>query len=124
MIRTKEERAVLDDRTADRTADLIFDAERCLSERFLIKIARGIQSIVVVKPESRTVEVVTAALGHNVHDRPCRAPVLGCELVRDQPDLLNDVGIVDRLRAARHAGFIGVLAVDHEIVRPKTRTID
>src|SRR2546426_7263012 len=70
LIRTKEERAVLDDRTAGRAADLIFDTERCLTERFLIKIARGIQSIVVVKPESRTVEVVTAALGHNVHDRP------------------------------------------------------
>ena len=67
--------------------------------------------------------IVRAALGHRIEDGAAVAPIFGRELIGDEPDLLNQVGIVERHGGAGLPEIVVVLAVDHEIIRTDAPTI-
>ena len=67
--------------------------------------------------------LVRAALGDHIHDGARGAAVLRRELIGDQPELLDDVRIVDNLLAAGDAGVVGVLSINDEVVAARARAV-
>ena len=82
----------------------------------LLRVATGIQRVVVVKPEAGTVILVRATARNRIEHRARVATILSAELVCDEPDFLNGVGIIQRDRRTGDAEVVIVLAVDHEVV--------
>ena len=67
--------------------------------------------------------VVGARFGNDVQYRARVAAILGEELVGDQANFLDDVRVVNGLLAARDAGVIDVLAINHEVVRTRAPAV-
>src|SRR6266446_752167 len=122
--RAKKESLVRDNRSSQRSADLVLQTERRRPNELLVEIAARIQMIVVVKNESRTVQPIRSAPGDHI-DHPSRsAAILCCKLIRDDPELSNNIGIVNALGQAGQDVEIAVLAVDHEIGRTDSHSVD
>ena len=122
--RAEEERPSTGHWTADGPAHLILHTVgRLGSAGPLVEIAARVQVVVVVEPERGSAEVVRAVLGDDIHHRARRAAVLRRKLVGDQPDLLDDVSVVNRLLATGDAGIVAVLTIDHDVVRPQPRAV-
>ena len=89
----------------------------------LVGVTAGVQGVVIVKPERGAVKVVRARLCDGIKDSTRIAPILGAELIRDEPHFLDRVGIIERDRRPRNAKVVVVLAVDHEVVRAYTPAV-
>ena len=81
-----------------------------------LRVAAGIQGIVVVKPETRAVKLVRATARDGIENGARVATVFSAELVRDQPHFLNRIRIVQRDCRTRDAEVVVVLTIDHEVV--------
>src|SRR6185369_7125425 len=79
---------------------------------------------VLVIPESAAVESVRAALGHDVNNRALIAAVLGREVVRNDLVFSYLVLKVHEQRRTGHAQVVVVGAVNLEVVRTTTISVD
>ena len=82
----------------------------------LLCVATRVQSIVVVKPEALAVILVRTTARDRIEHRARVAAILSAELVSNESDFLNRIGIVQRDRRSGDTKVVVVLTVDHEVV--------
>ena len=82
----------------------------------LLYVATGVQSIVVVKPETGAVILVRTTTRDRIEHGARVATILSAELVGDESDFLNRVRIVQGDRRSGNTEVVVVLTVDHEVV--------
>jgi hypothetical protein len=127
--RPEEEGAVSQDRAADGPAELPFFPERRFGRReavdqdALVEIVHRVQAVVVDVREGGAFERVRPVAGDHVHDGSGGAPEFRRELIRDQPELLNGIGVIELLLPAGDTRIVAVLAVDHEVVRAQSHAV-
>ena len=121
FVRPEEEGLVLDDRTADRSAELVEIQRVDVRAR---EHRSRVQRVVAQELVRRTVEAVRSSFGHDVDDRGAVPSELGGEVVRRDAELLNHVDIgVDR-HASRGELIVVVGAVEQEVVGAVPLAVD
>src|SRR6516162_6679090 len=79
--------------------------------------------VVVVKPECRAVELVSAGFGDDIDNGTSAESIFRSKLVRDEPELGDDIRIVQPLvdPGCRHK--VDVLPINHEVVGPDAHAV-
>ncbi len=118
-------RLVLDDRTADRAAELTALGVGLVEVALLGEVVLRGPVGILPEGEGAAVKVVRSALGHRVDDGAGRAPELGVELVGDDLELLDGLDGGPRLRAGALTDDIVVVvaAVQHVVVAARIRSV-
>ena len=113
----KEERLVLDDRTAEIEPVLVahiwilrFHLPGIRIDVVVEVVARS-QCVIAAEPPRPTMPVVAAALGHHVDDRAIVAAILWHEVAGDHPELFGRIRIQSR-QSSCSAGYRGIVVVD------------
>ena len=122
----EEESAVLDQGAAEGAAELLILERRLLASGLLREVVLGVHPVVVAEVIGRAMEVIRAALHHDVDGGPALDPELRPRGLLDG-ELLDGVGRDDGGDEADHAGSaerdVAVVAVvvrdsvHHEVVR-------
>ena len=120
FVRDEVEQLVLGDGPAVRRAELI-EFERVLFRR---ENRFGIERIVSQELVRGSVKLIAARLGHHVHRRRAVAAELRGEIVRREPELLNQVDVGIDGRPARRELIVVVGSVEQEVVRAVALAVD
>src|SRR5262245_59450296 len=75
--RAEEKSLVTDNRSTQRSAELVLEAERGRRDKALVEIAARIQMVVVVKNKNRTVQPIRSTAGDHV-DHPTGGAAIFC----------------------------------------------
>ena len=111
LVGAEEERPVLDDRAAERAAELL--AVQAVVDAGREEVV-GVHRRIAQVAEAEAAEIVGARAGDGVDDRAGVAPVLGAEGVGLDRELLQGVGIGHRVRAV--AVVVVVRPAVHDVV--------
>ena len=123
LVAREVEQLVLQDRPAQGSAELVVDQLRVsLVDR--CEVRPGLERIVAVVLEGRTVQVVGSALDLHVHRGAAREPLLGIEAVGDDVD---GVDRFERRNVGRHVRQPDVGSghtVDADVIRASAGSVD